>query len=182
MAAAAGEGTTPHHCDPRVSGSGNALPGDAGHGDDEHASGNGLLHDGEPEPQATPILATLHVRLERPGTQRRNFTHVDDVVAGLLLVGEKGEGDEFGLGAEESYSILDIAEMFGGPIEMLPQRPGNRMNSSLDVRPRSGRRLHPSPSVRGLTWPSARFWTFNTHSPCLLSSLSRCGTGSAPRE
>jgi UDP-glucose 4-epimerase len=68
-----------------------------------------------------------------PGTQRRIFTHVDDIVDGLMLVGEKGEGDEFGLGAEESHSILDIARMFGGSIEMRPEVPGNRMSAKLDA-------------------------------------------------
>ena len=68
-----------------------------------------------------------------PGTQKRNFTHVDDIIDGLLLVGERGEGDEFGLGAQEPYSILDIAKMFGGKIEMRPEKAGNRMNSTLDT-------------------------------------------------
>lgn len=68
-----------------------------------------------------------------PGTQQRIFTHVDDVVEGLLIVGEKGEGDDFGLGAEESYSILEVAELLGGEIEMLPERPGNRMSAKLDA-------------------------------------------------
>lgn len=68
-----------------------------------------------------------------PGTQQRNFTHVEDIVNGLLLVGEKGEGDEFGLGASQSYSILDIAKMFGSQIEMRPEAKGNRMGAKLDV-------------------------------------------------
>jgi UDP-glucose 4-epimerase len=68
-----------------------------------------------------------------PGTQQRIFTHVDDIVDGLELVGEKGEGDEFGLGADESYSILDVANMFDAPIEMLPERQGNRMGAWLDA-------------------------------------------------
>lgn len=69
-----------------------------------------------------------------PGTQRRNFTHVDDIVSGLVLVGEKGSGDEYGLGNPDSYSILEVAEMFGGEVEMLPERPGNRADSSVDAR------------------------------------------------
>ena len=68
-----------------------------------------------------------------PGTQKRNFTHVDDIVDGLLLVGERGEGDEFGLGASEAYSILEVAGLFGGEILMLPEREGNRMDSTLDT-------------------------------------------------
>ena len=75
--------------------------------------------------------APLTVRL--PGTQERIFTHVDDIVDGLILIAEKGKGDEFGLGAEESYSILEVAKMFGGDITMLPERKGNRSSAKLDA-------------------------------------------------
>ena len=68
-----------------------------------------------------------------PGTQVRNFTHVKDIVRGLVLVGEKGEGDEYGLGDERSYSILEIAKMFGSEIKMLPERKGNRMGATLNI-------------------------------------------------
>jgi UDP-glucose 4-epimerase len=68
-----------------------------------------------------------------PGTQIRNFTHIEDIVRGLVLVGEKGEGDDYGLGAEEGYSILEIAKMFGSEIVMLPERKGNRMNTVVDI-------------------------------------------------
>ncbi|HEV8592665.1 MAG TPA: NAD-dependent epimerase/dehydratase family protein [Pyrinomonadaceae bacterium] len=69
-----------------------------------------------------------------PGTQRRNFTHVDDIVDGLMLVGEKGEGDEFGLGNATDYSVAEIAALFGGKTEMLPERAGNRMSASVDTK------------------------------------------------
>ena len=68
-----------------------------------------------------------------PGTQMRNFTHVDDIVKGLLLVGDEGVGDDFGIGSEKEYSILDVAKMFGSEIIMLPERKGNRMQSSIDT-------------------------------------------------
>jgi UDP-glucose 4-epimerase len=74
----------------------------------------------------------LTVRL--PGTQRRNFTHVFDIVEGIVRVGEQGEGDEFGLGNPQAFSILEVAEMFGGEIEHLEERPGNRKNSEVDIR------------------------------------------------
>lgn len=74
---------------------------------------------------------SLTVRL--PGTQKRNFTHIDDIVDGLLLVGDKGEGDEYGLGAKESFSILEVAHMFSDSIEMLPERPGNRTSGVPDT-------------------------------------------------
>ncbi|MAI79878.1 MAG: ADP-L-glycero-D-manno-heptose-6-epimerase [Deltaproteobacteria bacterium] len=68
-----------------------------------------------------------------PGTQRRNFTHVADIVRGLLIVGEHGQGDEYGLGADASYSVLEIAELFKVGLKMLPERSGNRMDANLDV-------------------------------------------------
>ncbi len=66
-----------------------------------------------------------------PGTQRRNFTHIDDIISGLILVGNNGYGDEFGIGSDESFSILEIASMFGGKIEMLSDRAGNRMDAKV---------------------------------------------------
>lgn len=62
-----------------------------------------------------------------PGTQLRNFTHINDTVDALILIGEHGHGDEYGIGSPEGYSILDVANMFGGEIELLPERKGNRM-------------------------------------------------------
>lgn len=76
-----------------------------------------------------------------PGTQLRNFTHVDDIVDALILVGENGHGDEYGLGRERGFSILEVAKLFlpagrqaAGEIVMLPERVGNRMTSALDAK------------------------------------------------
>jgi UDP-glucose 4-epimerase len=66
-----------------------------------------------------------------PGSQKRNFTHIDDIIDGLVLVGENGYGDEFGIGSEEGFSILEVAKMFNGHIEMLPERKGNRMTADV---------------------------------------------------
>jgi UDP-glucose 4-epimerase len=66
-----------------------------------------------------------------PGTQRRNFTHIDDIISGLILVGENGNGDDYGIGSSESFSINDIASAFGSDVEMLPERKGNRMDGNL---------------------------------------------------
>jgi len=68
-----------------------------------------------------------------PGTQKRNFTAAADIARGLLMVGEKGKGDEYGLGAPESYTILEIAKMFSDNVTMLPERKGNRMDSIVDT-------------------------------------------------
>jgi UDP-glucose 4-epimerase len=67
-----------------------------------------------------------------PGTQRRAFTHVEDTVDGIVLVGEKGEGDNFGIGTDETFSLREVAEMFGGEIEMLPQTKTSRSGTEVD--------------------------------------------------
>lgn len=68
-----------------------------------------------------------------PGTQMRNFTHVEDIVRGLVLIGEKGEGDDYGLGSEKAYSIMQVADFFSKDVVMLPERKGNRMNATIDI-------------------------------------------------
>ena len=68
-----------------------------------------------------------------PGTQKRNFTHVDDIIDGLILVGADGTGDDFGIGDERAYSILDVASMFGGDVIMKPVSQGNRMSSDINT-------------------------------------------------
>jgi len=85
------------------------------------------------------IFAEKHAKgepltIHGSGNQRRNFTHVYDVVDGLRRVGERGEGDEYGIGHPDNYSILEVAHMFGGEIITLPNPPGNRTDSQVDVR------------------------------------------------
>lgn len=78
-------------------------------------------------------LAGEPLTVNAPGTQKRNFTHIDDIVEGLVLVGEQGIGDDFGLGDKKAYSVLEVAEMFGGDIVMQPEVAGNRMDSDIDT-------------------------------------------------
>lgn len=66
-----------------------------------------------------------------PGTQLRNFTYIDDIIDGLILVGERGHGDEYGIGHHDSYTIFDVVKMFGSDFEMLPERLGNRMTAKV---------------------------------------------------
>ena len=66
-----------------------------------------------------------------PGTQKRNFTHINDIVNGLVIVGESGYGDGFGIGSSEAYTVLEIAKLFGGEVEILPERKGNRITAEV---------------------------------------------------
>jgi len=66
-----------------------------------------------------------------PGSQIRNFTHVQDIVSGLVLVALKGSGDGHGIGAGEGYSILDVVEMLGCSPVFIESRKGNRLSASV---------------------------------------------------
>jgi UDP-glucose 4-epimerase len=72
------------------------------------------------------------LQVRSPGTQRRAFTYVEDTVDGIVLVGEKGEGDNFGIGTDETFTLLEVAQMFGGEIEMLPPTPTTRASAEVD--------------------------------------------------
>jgi UDP-glucose 4-epimerase len=61
-----------------------------------------------------------------PGTQTRDFTHIDDIVRGLILVGEKGSGDGYLIGTGRNHTLLEVAQAFNHPIEMIPEKRGER--------------------------------------------------------
>ena len=70
----------------------------------------------------------------RPGTQKRNFTHISDTVNALVLIGENGAGDEYGIGSPEAFSFQEVAEMFNpekNKIIYLNERKGNRMSAEV---------------------------------------------------
>lgn len=73
------------------------------------------------------------LRVNSPGTQTRNYTYISDIIDGLILVGEKGMHDEYGLGNEKAYSVLELAKFFDVPITMLPAPKGNRQTNWLDT-------------------------------------------------
>ncbi len=66
--------------------------------------------------------------VDLPGTQKRNFTYVKDLARGIILTAEKGSGDGYSLNNTKSYSVVEIAEAFGGPIEYVEKYSG-RLNS-----------------------------------------------------
>lgn len=61
-----------------------------------------------------------------PGSQRRNFTHIDDTISALIVIAQSGMGDDYGICAAESYSIVDLVSMFGCEPKWLPAKMGNR--------------------------------------------------------
>ncbi len=72
------------------------------------------------------------------GQKRRDWTHVVDIVTGLIAVSEwmqslSGKGvSVFHLGRGESLSVAEVVAMFGGPVECLPDRPGEASATLAD--------------------------------------------------
>ena len=59
------------------------------------------------------------------GEQRRDFTHIDDIVDGLIsCVGRDYKAEEFEFGTGVNYSINELAKMFGTSYEYIAERPG----------------------------------------------------------
>ncbi len=91
-----------------------------------------------PREKGTGPYATLIAKFEqlylqqkelpvvKPGDQKRNFTYVKDLAKGIILVGEKGQGDGYSLNNLQQYSVLEIAQAFGGPIKMIDGYPGRK--------------------------------------------------------
>ena len=59
------------------------------------------------------------------GEQRRDFTHIDDIVDGLMrCVGKEHKAEEFELGSGVNYSINEIANLFECETKYISARPG----------------------------------------------------------
>jgi len=67
----------------------------------------------------------------KPGTQTRIFTHIEDIISGILLVATKGDGDGYVLAAKESFSILDIVKLFESDFVLIDSRKGERYTSII---------------------------------------------------
>ena len=67
------------------------------------------------------------------GEQKRDFTHVDDIVSGLFELGGKNwTNQQFNLGTGTNYSINQLADMFGGKSVRIPCRKGDVMETLAD--------------------------------------------------
>lgn len=63
-----------------------------------------------------------------PGTQTRDFTHIGDIVSGLIKASLRMDNKEWHLRSGVNVSIIDVAEMFG-EWELIPERRGERFTS-----------------------------------------------------
>lgn len=62
----------------------------------------------------------------QPGTQTRDFTHIDDIVNGVILAAINGQQGEYQLGTGTPHTIIDVANMFESTYTMIPERRGER--------------------------------------------------------
>jgi len=67
-----------------------------------------------------------------PGTQTRDFTHVKDIVEGMLICYQKGSGDGYQLGTGRELSIIGLAKMFKTKYILIPEKTGERERGKAD--------------------------------------------------
>jgi UDP-glucose 4-epimerase len=62
------------------------------------------------------------------GEQRRDYTHVDDVVSANMLASttqsKTALGSIFNIGTGTNHSVLDLVRLLGGEHTFIPERPG----------------------------------------------------------
>ena len=73
----------------------------------------------------------LPLPVVRPGTQSRRFTHINDTIEVCFTAWKKNLCRHYAIFNKESFSILQIAKMFGKKIKFLPPRKGERFASKL---------------------------------------------------
>ena len=66
-----------------------------------------------------------------PGTQSRRFTHINDTVEICYKAWKNNLCRHYTISNKKSYSIIEVAKMFGSKIKFLPKRPGERYASAL---------------------------------------------------
>jgi UDP-glucose 4-epimerase len=72
------------------------------------------------------------------GKQRRDFTHVSDIVKANILAMESEDiagvsGEIFNVGTGTNHSMLEIASMIGDKVEHLPPRLGEAQETLADI-------------------------------------------------
>ena len=75
--------------------------------------------------QSLPVVA--------PGTQLRNFTSVNDIVSGLIILLDQGTGDNFMIGSSQALSVIQLAEAIGSPYHFIEPKRGNRLSARIDT-------------------------------------------------
>tara|TARA_B100000965_G_scaffold370562_1_gene358788 strand:+ start:324 stop:1217 length:894 start_codon:yes stop_codon:yes gene_type:complete len=67
----------------------------------------------------------------RPGNQSRRFTHILDTINACYIAWKRNKCLHYSISNRQSYSIIEVAKMFGVKIKFLKSRPGERYASAL---------------------------------------------------
>jgi UDP-glucose 4-epimerase len=67
----------------------------------------------------------------KPGSQSRRFTHIYDTVETCYLAWRNNKCRHYSISNHKSYTILQVAKMFGSKIKFLNERAGERYASAL---------------------------------------------------
>jgi UDP-glucose 4-epimerase len=73
----------------------------------------------------------LSLTVVRPGSQSRRFTHIDDTVSACYYAWKKNKNCHYSISNKQSFTILQVARMFGVKIKFLKARSGERYASAL---------------------------------------------------
>ena len=76
-------------------------------------------------------LKNKSITVVRPGTQTRRFTHVSDTVRVCYEAWKENKNRHYSISHKKSYSVKEVAKMFGNNIVFLKARPGERYASAL---------------------------------------------------
>ena len=72
-----------------------------------------------------------------PGTQRRDFTYIEDIVSANICAMNKSTKEVshkiYNVGTGKNYSIIDIADMIGDEIFLIPARPAEVQETLADI-------------------------------------------------
>ena len=67
----------------------------------------------------------------RPGNQTRRFTHIHDTISTCYEAWIKNKSAHYSISHKQSYSIKEVAKMFGTKVKYLKSRLGERYESAL---------------------------------------------------
>ena len=76
-------------------------------------------------------LKNLPLPVVRPGSQSRRFTHITDTIKVCYKAWKSNKSRFYSISNKDSYTILEVAKMFGKKIKFLPARKGERYASAL---------------------------------------------------
>jgi len=83
----------------------------------------GIFEDNFKQKKKLPVV--------RPGTQVRRFTHVYDTVKACIFAWKENKCKHYSIASNQSYIIIELANLFKSKIKYLPMRKGERFASAL---------------------------------------------------